>query len=109
MQRAQYCGLGELAAEFFANLCCRQNPSPLEQAPYLSNQRRDPRSTGKARRMFPVAISAQRVNKRQRLFAHHKIRMVGSRSQQIERNRRIGLDQPDEQLFRRLDSLSAWG
>ncbi len=72
----------------------------------MGNQRRNPVRTGCARSMFPVAVAAQCVDKRERLFTYQEIGMIGGRAEQVERQRGIGLDQPHQQALCRFDGRS---
>jgi hypothetical protein len=107
MQSADHRGFGQLFAQIFLDLARRQHAAPFEQLPDMCNQRRDAVRARCAGGALEVAIAAQRVNKGQGLGAHQKIRVIGWRAEQIERQRRIGLDQSRQQVLRALNR-GAW-
>jgi hypothetical protein len=107
MQRAKHCGFGELLAQLALNLARRQHAAPLQQLPYMGDQRRDAIGARCARCALPVAVAAQRVDKWQRLGAHQKIGMIARRAKQVERKRRLRFNQPRQQLLRALNR-AAW-
>jgi hypothetical protein len=108
MQRAQDGRFGEFAAEVFLNLGCRHHAALFEQLPNLCDERRDPVRASRPRRMFPIAVAAQRIHEGQRLKAHEKVGMIGGAAEQVQRQRGVGLDEANQQPFRCLDRRAGW-
>ena len=100
MQGAEHCGFRQFLAEFFLNLARRQYAAAFEQLPDVSDQRRNTIGARRPWCVLPVAIAAQRVDKGQRLDAHQKIGMVTRGAEQVERQRRVRLNQSREQILR---------
>jgi len=85
VQTAKHGGFSEFATEFFLNLGCRQNAATFQQLPYVGNERGDAVSADGARRVLPVAISAQSVDEGEGLGAGQKIGIIAGGAKQVER------------------------
>lgn len=99
VQGAKNGGFGQLLAKLFLDLWCGEYAAALEQLPDVGNERRDTVSAGGAGCMLPVAITAEGVDERKSLDADEKIRMIAGGPQQVERQGRVRLDKPCEQIF----------
>jgi hypothetical protein len=95
VQRTQHGGLGQLLAELFLDFSGRQDSALLQQLPDMGDEGRDAIRSGGARRMFPVAVAAQRINERQRFHADQKVGIVRGCAEQVQRECGVGLNQPD--------------
>src|SRR5271170_5794513 len=83
MQRAEHGSFGEFPAQFFLNLGCRQNAAAFQQLPYVGDEGGDTVCASGARRVLPVAISAQSVDEGEGLGADQKIGIIAGGAKQV--------------------------
>jgi hypothetical protein len=100
VQGAQHGGLGQLPAQLLLDFRRGQNAAAFQQLPDVGDEGGDAIGARGSRGVLPVAVAAQCVNEGQRLFADQEVGVVGRRAEQIQRQGRVGLDQPDQQVFR---------
>ncbi len=108
MQRAEHRSFGQLLAQLFLNLGRREHTASLQQLPDMGDQRRDAIRARSPRYALPVAIAAKRVDKGQSFGAHQEIRMIARCAEQVERQRRVGPNQPHQQVLRGLNRGARW-
>ena len=101
MEGAQHCGLSQLATEVVLDFGGGEHASAFEQLPDLGHQRGDARfRSGSA---LPVAIAAQCIDERQRLFADEKVGMIGGSAEQVQGQGDVSIDEAGEQFPGGLD------
>ncbi len=103
-ERAQGRRLGQVLAHTILHLAGRQRPVPLEQLPYLDDQR----GAAAARAAGPLTIAAQGIHKRQRFLVGHEVGLIARRAgtggpQQPQNHGIARGKQPAQQRGGRLD------